>query len=70
MKNPVRVIKSPTTDHWMTADLRMFWPFVAAHTTYPEAIRHAHAYAVAQAENARAEQIAAAPARGRRGEPW
>lgn len=70
MKNPVRVIKSPITDHWMIADLRIFWPFLAAHNSYPEAIRHAHAYAVAQAENARAEQIAAAPARGRRGDPW
>ena len=72
MTNPVRVIKSPITDHWMVADLRIFWPFVAAHNTYPEAIRHAHAYAVAQAEERarRDERIAAAPARGRRGDPW
>lgn len=69
MKNPVRVIKSPTTNHWMTADLRQFWPFIAAHDTYPKAIRHAHAYAVAE-DNARAERIAAAPARVLRGEPW
>ena len=45
MKKTVQVFKSPITDRWMITDRRILWPgIVAAHDTYPEAIRHARTY--------------------------